>query len=369
MILFGRPVNADRRQRRAAGRGLRRTAVFLSVFALTLTGLAAPAQAAPIDLAVLVNGSQEVRSGQTLDMGALVSGIPGDFDVTSVRAVIDLPEGVTPVEWEGDADKVVGPCAGTGATVTCTVTKPENQDPQNYALLWGFALRFDAPAGTKLPIKVTVSSDGEEQAPASNTVTHVVTVIEPTDLGITVEKVSGPSGPGNVVKYTYVVHNYGSRATTGVGFAERQEPKAFGSGGFTPASLSCVAETSPDLQCIDGNPLAAGRGYRATRTVSVPADSELWGKKIKITASVSDLPPGGAENDNNVVSFELDFTGKPATGTPTTAPTDGTAAPQDGGSGGGLPITGSATMPLMIGGVLLLVAGMGAVLLTRRRRA
>ncbi len=342
-------------------------------FALTLTGLAAPAQAAPVDLSVSLDSFGEVRPGQTLEVSALVSGVARDFDISSVRTVVDLPAGVTLVPWTGGTGRTVGDCLGPGSTLTCTVTRPDSQDDQNYTLSWWFMVRVDAPAGSKLPIRATVTSDGEEEEPASNTSSITVTVIEPVDVGITVENVSGPSGPANTVKYTYVVHNYGSRPLTGVGFAERQEPMVFGSGGFTPADLSCVAETSPELQCVDGNPLAAGRDYRATRTVSVPAGSKVWGKKVTVTASVSDLPPGGGRNDNNVVSFELDFTG-PGPASPTAAPTDGAAPVPDGdegsgeGGGGGLPVTGSATVPLLIGGVVLLVAGVGAVLLTRRRR-
>jgi len=46
-----------------------------------------------------------------------------------------------------------------------------------------------------------------------------------------------------------------------------------------------------------------------------------------------------------------------------------TPPPTSPGAGGGLPVTGTATAPLVLGGIALLLIGTGAVWFTRRRRA
>ena len=338
------------------------------LFAASLAGLvaavavlpAAAAQAAPVDLSLFVTGqNDQIAAGQTQQVALVIPGISG-ADPATVKLVVELPEGVT---YAGPG-RVAGPCEAAPATVTCLLTDPAAIADGQPA--WNLDLAFadDLEAGAELPIKGTVSGGGEETGPENNTGTFLVTVIESSDVGITVVDVEGPSGPQNVVKYTYVIHNYGPRALPGVGFADSQTPEqVFGTGGWAPSSVSCIAETSPVVQCGVGRSLAPGQEFRATRTALIRADSPLWGTKIKVRGSVSDTPAGGADTSNNSVTFELDLTRTPGAGSPTTAPT---AAP---GGGGGLPITGTATLPVAAAGLAILLAGVGAVLMTRRRRA
>lgn len=361
MIWNSRPANPTRRQRRAAGRGIRRVSTVLAGFLLALAGLATPAHAAA-DLSVLISPqTTEVSPGQVQDIGILVNA-NADVNPASVRAVVTLPEGVrwvSPGAPCGGDICPAGPCEAEGATVTCTVTNPAAIEERAYN--FSIKVRFDAPAGATLTIPVTATSEGEDATPANNTSQTEITVIRGTDIGLKVEKVSGPAGPRNVVKYTYVIHNYGPATLPAVEFSELTEPLAFGTDGFTPTTVSCISETSPAIQCAASKRLAPGQDFRATRTVSVPAGSKLWGQKVKVTAGVSDLPAGGANSANNAVTFELDFTRGPGSGSP--SPT-GTA---DGGSGGGLPTTGAPTLAIAATGVALLIAGAGALLLTRRR--
>ncbi|MDY7091031.1 MAG: hypothetical protein SYR96_38855 [Actinomycetota bacterium] len=359
----------DRRQRRAAGSALRRIGVLVAAFALTLTGLAAPAHAAD-GLSAFITSSDQIPSGKSLSASILIS---ADQDIVprSIRVVTTLPQGVTFERTEcgpdGNAACPDGPCEAAASTVTCTVAVAEPAREPSYA--FNLRLRVQGAVGSRITISTTASAEKQDGTQVSASSETTVRIVQSSDVGIKVEKISGPSGPKNVVKYTYVLHNYGPLdvAAGNAVFFESGEPLGLGLYGFKPAKVSCFQDTTGPMFCGTGTKLAPGQETRATRELAVPAGSELWGKKVTMTASVFDYPPGvGGDPSNNVVQFELDLTGKPSAGGGTAAPAPGDG--NGGGEGGGLPVTGAPAFAVAGAGLALLALGAGALLLTRRRR-
>ncbi|MCY1143415.1 LPXTG cell wall anchor domain-containing protein [Actinoplanes sp. Pm04-4] len=345
----------------------------LAAPALSAPALAAAALAAPVELNISVDAPAEVVEGQVAFVG-VTAFANSSVDPASVRIAVTLPEGVT---FLSAGQPSAGACEADGAIVTCDVTDPGAIERRQYG--YQLRLQFDAPTGTSLPISATITSDGEEQTPADNTSTATTKVVDGLDLGLKVEKISGPTGPANVVTYTYVIRNNGRFPTGVIQFNELSEPRAFGTGDFEPPSAGCISEVSPLIECAVDVKLAPGREFRVTRKAAVPADSPVWGHVVKVQARVFDQPRGGGEADNDEVAFEIDFTGGPATPAPSASPTPtggtaaptptggGTAAPAPG-EGGGLPITGAPTVAVALTGLGLLVAGAGALLAARRRK-
>ncbi|MBL7257786.1 hypothetical protein [Paractinoplanes lichenicola] len=354
---------------KSGGPVLRRLSVLVAAFALTLTGLAAPAYAADGLTAFITPSSDQIPSGQSLSASILIGADP-TIVPQSIKVVTTLPTGVTferaACGPDGNAACPDGPCEASASTVTCTVTGTKPSSEPSY--VFNFSVRVEGAVGSRATISTEATAEKQDGTQVSATSETTVRIVQSSDVGIKVEKISGPSGPDNVVRYTYVLHNYGPLpvAAGNAVFLESGEPQGLGLYGFKPAKVSCFQETTGPMSCGTGTALAPGQETRATRELAIPAGSKLWGTKVTMTASVFDNPPGtGGDPANNVVRFELDFTGKPATGGGTAAPAPGDGS---GGEGGGLPITGTPTLAIAGGGVALLVIGVVALLLTRRSR-
>jgi len=367
---------------------LRRIASVLG-FAVVLTGVAAtPAHAEPVHSGVgAIIAPAEFPQGYlwklTLRAGASTTG--GDtlpIDPSRMTVTFTVPAGVTYAPGEGDSS---GPCELADGVLTCTSTEQPPAGSTYTELAFPIELRVgqDTPIGTKLPFTLKLDVEGgQEDWPNDNTRSWESTVAGSADMGIAVKDLAVAE---EAVTYTVVLHNYGPQTTTKFTYHETFPVTNWHGTGVGPGA-SCRF-TAGKNQCTVRQALAPGQETEIKRTVPIAANSKWRGTKVPVELYVFDSPSNFAGSewfvntlnpDNDKTSYVADLTGlaPPASPSPTPSPsptsTGGTAAPapdDDNGGGGGLPITGAATMPLLLGGVLLLVVGAGAVLLGRRRRS
>jgi hypothetical protein len=357
------------------------TLVVAALIAVAPAASAAPP--APADLSIYFVGPEEIARGQTA-MFLFQAHTETSPRPENVRAVLTLPAGLT---WESAEPGAVGcpsypgepNCSRNSGTctpdatrtvVTCTADEADDIMRGTYSYNATVRASADVAVGTELTVKAEFTSDGVEATPENNTSTVTSTVILGSDLGITAVPPAAPVVPGEPVKFSLIVHNYGPGTISFFRVAESYGGDWYMGGSMTNEGTECVPDPGA-LVCEVTMDLASGEEVKLDHVMPTRVVDYFWGTKQGGGAHVHDNPDETSfDTTNNRTSFKFEFAKKPA-GTPATTPAgDGTGG--TGGTGGtaagGLPITGAAALPLALGGALLLLLGTGAVLLTRRRK-
>ncbi|WP_285472529.1 LPXTG cell wall anchor domain-containing protein [Actinoplanes sp. NBRC 101535] len=337
------------------------------VLSLLLAG--GPILAAPpdtVDLRVTIGGSAEVVAGEIFDI-TVNAEIPGPPAATGITMTVTLPEGAT---YEGPGGGS-GPCEGEiGSRVIVCI--PDPGSPAEGGRTWELTARAAAslPVGTALNTTVVAASDSTESNPADNTGTLVTTVVARPGTHFTV---TGPSEP--------VVPGEAYRVTVGVHYAEGPPiPELHMFASFDDWYVDARIVNLPEVRCSadpgsvlceTGLRLVAGQDIELVyefRTSTDPADY----RELTFTQTFKSY---NFSDDYAVSASTLIRFAKPpaASPSPSVSPsTSATVSPSVSASaspgGGGLPITGTPTGTIMLGGVLLVAAGGGLVLVSRRRR-
>ncbi|AGZ42244.1 hypothetical protein AFR_19860 [Actinoplanes friuliensis DSM 7358] len=345
----------------------------LAVGAALLT--ATPAVAAPpatVDLRATIDGAAEAVPGELLYV-RIGTVLAGSQTPTGVKMTVTLPEGVSYQGDGGAASDGAGPCEGEigGRTVVCI---PEPTEVTQGGVWWQAPGRVaeSVPIGTELTTTVVVSSDSEETNPADNTATLTTRVAGPAATFLKVTGPAEPVVPGQPVRIKVRLH-YGE-ATPVDEFVMLGSFGAWfiGGGGITNIPADCWADGS--LTC------------QVPRRLESGTDLDL------IFELKSSVRPDDYRELRDTMSFSLEYLEYPirATGTvtftkapsPSPTPSSPSPSPSPTGTGtgnggesggddeqasGGLPITGAPIAALATAGLLLITAGAGALLLSRRR--
>ena len=294
-------------------------ALLLGLVTLLAGMTAAPAAAAaeaPVDLRAFAPFDVQVVPGQTYDFRMSGQAMtPDTVDGATVRMSMTLPAGVSyvsvgaPCEGAGCRPES-GPCEMSGSVLRCVVTDPgaitgaPYQDTAPYQGFYQFTAKLrigaDVPVGTRLAFPVSITGAGEESTPADNTATGRATVVAGADLGLTVEKLTGPAGPRNTVSYTLVVRNYGPSTVPRFGISEGFE-SFWNSGGtsFDGPNAECITEAVGTTTCVIRQRLAPGQTYRLKRTITVRADDPVWGTRQRVVAGAVDVPENANFTDGH----------------------------------------------------------------------
>ncbi|WP_250037683.1 hypothetical protein [Paractinoplanes maris] len=321
-----------------------------------------------------------------LRAGAVTDGANSQpVDPSRLTVTLTIPAGVTYAPGDGPSG---GSCEQTAGLLTCRPAGPDSTDGiGGYPFPVELTIGKDTPLGTKLPFRLHLDvEDGQDLWLPNNTRVWESTVAGSADMGVAVKDLVVAD---NAVTYTAVLHNYGPQTTTKFTYHEIFTVTNWHGTGVGPGATCRF--TAGKNQCTVRRALAPGQETEVKRTVPIPANSKWRGTKVAVDVEVYDSPSNFARGwilnpvnpDNDKTSYVADLTGltpapspspsPSATASPTPAQPGGTAAPApgdgDGGGGGGLPITGSAVGPVGLAGLALLVAGAGALLVARRRRA
>ncbi|MET0425412.1 MAG: LPXTG cell wall anchor domain-containing protein [Actinoplanes sp.] len=329
------------------------------MFALVVAGAVglgpAPAWAAPIDLKMTLTGPANVVAGSTVAYKMTVHAGTAP-DAAKVRAWMYLQSQVTFGTGPQGADDS-GPCVEG----SCTVTKAD--DIAKGVFTWTVWIKFDEsvqprPLGA---LRATAESPGEEATPADNVDELEVAGILPFDVEISASEVADPLTAGEPVKFGLVVRNLGFNTVTDLTVRYRRMGAWFTGGTIEVEGAKCVADPG-EMVCDVPLDLKKDEFVQLPHVFPTHADKNTWGKTGRIQITVDD---GNPNNSDELVNFR--FAPKPGSSASPTPTVTATAAPGTGGGDGGLPITGAATMPLILGGIVLLLAGAGALWFGRRR--
>lgn len=293
------------------------------------------------------DGDSPVEPGGTVTFVMTTAGVPEQ--VPQHRTVVlELPDGLSFAA--ADNEQAAGPCVpdAEGTTVTCTTGDPVDEPPATNGAWWVRTdVAEDAALGEFLTAKATLSTEIPDPAQENNVSTWQVFVTTGGDMSVAISAPPGPWPVGSTFDARITVHNFGpyrSPATLSTQIVN----SVLKITGWPAACQSDPSEMECPLGVIETGATVVinlrirvsefGLGYLSLRP------------EIEPTAPDTDL-------SNNVATYRADIT-RPAPG-------------DDDGQGGGgeptLPITGAPATPLALAGLGLLVAGMGALLLTRRR--
>lgn len=345
-------------------------------FGLLVAGaFAAPAFASSVDVAVKVDGTkiavdatEKVFFAKITNLGdAIANGLTVEVDLTGLDADVVTAD-LTGIEACG------APAVGK---ITCDFTGTLSKDEIfDFPIVLKPAAGKSGPAGS---FKVDVSSAGDEN-PDNNSVTVEVTVEgKGPDLIVVADDVAAgydedgtvqPLAPGETAELHFAIINHGTAPTGGLE-VKLQLPEHVT---FVDDVLPCV--TSPDrgsMDCaLDGFDLLPGEalGDEGFFVVKVAADAPapISPKGSVSAVSLGQLPEGPQANAAPAHAWAA----------AEQAPDDVDAgdnideftvfvAAADGGTGGGLPVTGAEAG--LIGGIgLAVVVAGGAIFLVARRR-
>ncbi|WP_045742145.1 hypothetical protein [Actinoplanes rectilineatus] len=337
----------------------------LALSAGAVLGLSpAPAQAAANDFTVSVTGTEYVAWDGFGDYQIRVETAPNRTDTADIRAALYLPSGVSILPRERTVDDS-GPCGDQGH---CTVDKAE--DIARGVFTWTVRLQMDSGAHRmRMPIDARVwMVDAPFDAVISDQ--FDIQVGFPNDLELTATTPSAAQ-PGRPVVVDVTAQNTGVKPVTKAsirigGMAEWYTGLELSVKGSRCAPL----DKNERVTCTVPLAVEPGKSVSFQARFLTEENDDTWGEFGSILfESVDDLSDGGT-----AVFFR--FAAKGDTPPATTSPSPSSSSGGDGGNGdgdeggqgGGLPVTGSATGPLIGGGVALLLAGAGALALTRRRR-
>ncbi|MEV4641245.1 LPXTG cell wall anchor domain-containing protein [Actinoplanes sp. NPDC049548] len=329
--------------------------------------LAGPAAAAPppaqVDERLLLynhEGQAPVAPGGSVTFVMTAAGIP-EHVPQHRTVVLELPEGVT--FRAADNEHAAGPCVpdATRRKVTCTTQDPVDEAPATNAAWWvttDFA--DDLPLGEYVTAKATLSTELRDPDPSNNVSSTEVFVTTSGNMSVTISAPPGPWPVGSSFDATFRVHNDGPYRSP----ADMRTVVGPDSLSYTGWPKNCLGD--PGAMYCTTPVVEAGETYSFTvrfKVTEFEEDPILLGPEIYPTAP--DTNPA-----DNKATYRADIIKAPTSPSPSATPSP---TPTDhGGAAGGeeptLPITGAPAGPLALTGLGLLVAGAGAVVVSRRRR-
>jgi LPXTG-motif cell wall-anchored protein len=352
-----------------------------ALLAAAIVGLTAmPATAAPpgtVDMRAAIDGTPTVVAGEMLhvQVGTIV---PGPPTPTGVTMTVTLPENVT---YEGGGSGGgSGPCRGEigGRVVVCI---PDPEEPTQGGRQWQVAGRAakSLAIGTELTTTAVVSSDSTESNPADNTAVLVTRVVEHPATYVEVTGPTEPVVPGRPFRVSMRVHyDDGPPIENLLVFASFDE--WFSRGRIVNVPADCSAEPYT-VMCETDQRLVAGTDLTFEYEFGTNTDPDNY-PKLAFTQGFWIEVAGQNVSASTLIRFTQRPSAPPSPSPSSSSPSPSSSpsrsssptpshspTPRPGDQAqGGLPITGTATAPLVAAGTLLVVAGAGAVLLTRRRR-
>jgi hypothetical protein len=322
-------------------------------------GLTGPVSAAPppteADESLFLynfDGQAPVAPGGTVTFVMTASHYPG-LVPQHRTVVLKLPEGVT--FRSADNENAAGPCVPDAArtTVTCTTQDPVDQAPASNAAWWVTTdVGEDLPLGEYFTAEATLTTEIPDPDTANNVYRTDVFVTTGGDMSVAITAPPGPWPVGAKFDAKISVHNAGpyrspaDLRTVVLPFSLQNTGWPRGCGA-DPGVMYC---TLPMIE--------AGQTQSFTIHLTV---AEYEDEPVVLSPEVSPIAPD-TDPGNNKATYRADIV-KPS---PSPTPTHG-----GGGTAGGepgLPITGVPAGSLALAGLTLLVAGAGALLLSRRPR-
>jgi LPXTG-motif cell wall-anchored protein len=328
----------------------------LALVAAGAVGLGpSPAWAAPIDLKVTLTGPELVTPGSTVAYQMTVNAGTAP-DAAKVLAWMYLPTQVNFGTGPQGADDS-GPCVEG----RCTVTKAD--DIAKGVFTWTVWIKYheSVQAGRIGILEAHATSPGEEATPADNLDELDVAGILPFDVATTPSVISERVVAGKPVKFGLDVENLGVTTVTELKLSYRLMDSWFTGGDIEIEGATCLADPG-QMACTVPVNLKTGERIQLPHVFPTHADKDTWDRTGLIQIRIAD-----DDVRNSDVAVRFMFTPKPGSSASPVPTVTATAAPRTGGGGGGLPITGAATMPLILGGIVLLLAGAGALWFGRRR--
>ncbi|MBB4764261.1 DUF11 domain-containing protein [Amorphoplanes digitatis] len=264
--------------------------------------------------------------------------------------VLELPEGVT--FRSADYPQAAGPCVADAAKRTVTCTTKARETSARWRVDTDVAK--DAPQGVYVTAKATLTTEQPDPEPANNVSTTDVFITAGGELSVAVSAPKGPWQVGAKFDAEISVHNAGPYRTP-----LRVNVFLLPVKGLRPTALPAGCEPDTGILFCDIEMIEAG----ATLVLPVSFEVTRYDKDGLSVKPVL-IPVGpDADRTNNEATYAAEIVAPPASPSPTPTQTAG-----GGGAGEpSLPITGSPVAPLALTGLVLLVAGAGAVLLARRR--
>lgn len=243
------------------------------------------------DVGVTLNGpTAPVRAGDTADYQLVVVN-NGPSVARDVVITGQVPPNLTPVLGSTD-----GACEVIGRTVRCVLPQPL---PPGAVLTIPLEARVDsnAPAGD-IPGTASISTSADDQVPANNSSTHIITIVREADLAITKSVTPRPLVAGSTATYTLTATNTGPSDADAVVITDT-----------VPAGLTVqTANTTAGTCTVTGSTVRCPVGVlpaqaRATVTVQVLVDPAATGTVTNAAAVSSDTPdPDGDDTTATVTT-------------------------------------------------------------------
>lgn len=278
----------------------------------------------------------------------------GPSDATNAQVVDLLPAGVTFVAAVSDD----GSCSESADTVTCDLGTLVPGALGEVTVV--VDVPADAVAGS-ITNSVTIGSDASDPNPSDNSADESTDIDTSADLSVTKVASATEVRPGDRITYTITYANAGPSTAVDVVVTDTL-PGSVVFVSASPDSGTCN-ETGGVVTCDVGD-VAAGdsRVVLVTVEVSATAVSGPMANQVDVASATTDPTPG-----DNAATVEVLVLSAPTTPptteptTPTTTPTTPTTTPE-----GGLPTTGTDTVPSLVMGIVLLFLGSVVIVSTRR---
>ncbi|GID91384.1 LPXTG cell wall anchor domain-containing protein [Amorphoplanes digitatis] len=329
---------------------IRRGVAAVAVSVLGAMFFAGPATAAPptsSDETVSLHEETSIRTAApggyiayVIETGKRTGGVAQNRTV-----VLELPDGVTYRTSESYPTNGV-PCVADAAKRTVTCKTKEALAFASWRVETDVAA--GVPQGDYITTKATLTTEIPDPQPANNVAALKVFITAGGEVSVAVQAPKGPWQVGSKFDATFSIHNAGPYRT----------PVRFHSGLLRGLRSDgwpkgCTAEHG-QMWCYDFIVIDAGKTFSFTVHFEV---GEYDKNGARLNPQLNLVAPD-ADLTNNEAAYRAEIIKPSASPTPT------------GGTGGGgptLPITGTATTPLALAGLVLLLAGAAAILLTRRR--
>jgi hypothetical protein len=336
------------------------------VMALLVSGVAAMGAArAPEDRTLYLVAPDEAPIGHTAELLFQARGITSDQEADGLVLTLTLPDGMTYVSPEpyahhtSNGDYNAGPCTPSGQIVTCRIDRRDvliGSDVAAWTATVGIA--EDVAPGTRLTVRV--GADGK-------TLDATSTAVAGADLTLRAEPPKGPLTAGQPLEFTAIVRNNGPATIRHFTLFESYEGLWYGGGRVTDPAADCFSDPGSFI-CDVNREVKPGEEVRLRHSMPSRANADTWGTRNRVGLRVEDVP-STIDDTNDGTAFQVQFSKKPPNApSPTPSQTRSTApTPSSPIGGGGLPITGPASLPLTGAGVLLLFTGAGALWAGRRR--
>ncbi|AGZ40776.1 hypothetical protein AFR_12450 [Actinoplanes friuliensis DSM 7358] len=334
------------------------------VMALLVSGVAAMGAArAPEDRTLYLIAPDQAPIGHTAELLFQARGITSDEEADGLVLTLTLPGGMTYVSPEpyahhgSNGNYNDGPCTPSGQIVTCRIDRALIGSD---TAAWTATVGIDADVAPGTRLTVRVGADGK-------TLDATSTAVAGADLTVRVEPPKGSVTAGQPVEFTAIVRNNGPATIQRFTLFESYEGLWYGGGRVTNPEADCFSDPGSFI-CDVYREVKPGEEVRLQHSMQSRANADTWGTRNHVGLSVEDVP-SKIDDTNDGTSFQVQFSKKPPQSPSPTPSRTQTTAPDSAspGGGGGLPITGPASLPLTGAGVLLLLTGAGALWAGRRR--